>query len=273
MEIIQDWLNNNSQLITTYALNILIALVILYFGRKVGKYATNLFVSMLEKRSVDKAVGSFLSSIVYSLIMVAVLLMALGQLGVETTSFIAILGAAGLAIGLALKDSLSNFASGVIIILFRPFKAGDYIEAAGVAGSVKKIEIFSTTVNTPDNKVIIIPNASITGSSIVNYSREEKRRIDLVIGVSYDSDIKLAKQVLTDVVNADERVLKDPAPNVAVLELADSSVNFVVRPWVNTGDYWPTRFSLMENIKLELDKAGVGIPFPQMDVHLHKQDN
>lgn len=271
MEIIQNWFNANSQLITSYTINILAAVAIIYFGRKIGKYVTAVFVSTLEKKSVDKAVSSFLSSIVYVLLMAAVTLMALGQLGIETTSFIAILGAAGLAIGLALKDSLSNFASGVIIILFRPFKAGEFVEVAGISGSVKTIEVFSTTINTPDNKIIIVPNSTITGNSIVNYSREETRRIDLVIGVSYDADLKHAKQILTDVVKADERVLENPKPNIAVSELADSSVNFVVRPWVKTVDYWGTYFSLMENIKIELDKAEIGIPYPQMDVHLHKQ--
>ncbi len=271
MEIIQNWLNDHSQLITSHAINLAAALAIFYFGRKIGKHITALFVSTLEKKSVDKAVSSFLSSIIYVLLMLAVSLMALGQIGVETTSFIAILGAAGLAIALALKDSLSNFASGVIIILFRPFKSGDYVEAAGVSGFVKTIEVFSTTLRSPNNKIIIVPNSAITGSSIVNYSREENRRIDLVIGVSYNADLKVAKQILTDVVNANEKVLKDPKPNIAVSELADSSVNFVVRPWVKNADYWPTHFALMESIKIELDKANVGIPYPQMDVHLHKQ--
>jgi small conductance mechanosensitive channel len=196
--------------------------------------------------------------------------MALSQVGIQTTSFIAILGAAGLAVGLALQGSLSNFASGVLIIMLRPFKSGDFIEAGGKSGSVEKIEIFSTELRTPDNKVIIMPNSAIMSGAIVNYSREKTRRIDLVIGVSYEADLKQAKQVLQNVLDEEPRLLKTPAYTVAVSELADSSVNFVVRPWVNTSDYWPTYFSLVENIKLALDDAGIAIPFPQMDVHLHK---
>jgi small conductance mechanosensitive channel len=191
--------------------------------------------------------------------------------GIETTSFIAILGAAGLAIGLALQGSLSNFASGVLIIMLRPFKSGDYIEAAGKSGSVEKIEIFATELRTPDNKVVIVPNSSIMSGAITNYSREATRRIDLVIGVDYDADLKQAKQVLQSVLEADDRILKDPAYTVAVSELADSSVNFVVRPWVKTPDYWAVYFDLMENIKLALDEANINIPYPQMDVHVQKE--
>ena len=171
-----------------------------------------------------------------------------------------------------MQGSLSNFASGVLIILLRPFKSGDYVEAGGKAGTVKKIEIFSTELRTPDNKVIIMPNSSIMGSPITNFSRESTRRIDLVIGVGYDADLKEAKAVLKSVLDKEERLLKDPAYTVAVSELADSSVNFVVRPWVNSADYWPTYFDLMENIKIALDDANITIPFPQMDVHLHKED-
>ncbi len=225
-----------------------------------------------DKKKVDKAVGSFVASIVYAIVFAATILMALSQLGIETTSFIAILGAAGLAVGLALQGSLSNFASGVLIILLRPFKSGDYVEAGGKAGTVKKIEIFSTELRTPDNKVIIMPNSSIMGSPITNFSRESTRRIDLVIGVGYDADLKEAKAVLKSVLDKETRLLKDPAYTVAVSELADSSVNFVVRPWVNSSDYWPTYFDLMENIKIALDDANITIPFPQMDVHLHKED-
>lgn len=273
MEKIIDWLTNNSDMIVQYAVQIVIALVIFFIGTKVAKFCRGLTEKAFAKRNVDKAVGSFVGSIVYALVFVATVLMALSQVGVETTSFIAILGAAGLAVGLALQGSLSNFASGVLIILLRPFKSGDYIEAGGQAGTIHKIEIFSSEMVTPDNKIIIIPNSAIMAGAIVNYSREETRRIDLVIGVGYDADLKQAKEVIQSVLDQESRLLSDPAYTVAVSELADSSVNFVVRPWVKTGDYWPTYFALLENIKIALDANNINIPFPQMDVHLHKQNS
>ena len=202
----------------------------------------------------------------------ATVLMALSQIGIETTSFIAILGAAGLAVGLALQGSLSNFASGVLIILLRPFKSGDYVEAGNKAGTIKKIEIFSTELRTPDNKVIIMPNSKIMSDAIVNYSRESTRRIDLVIRVDYDADLRKAKEVLKSILDNEPRILKDPAYNVSVSELAESSVNFIVRPWVESADYWPTYWSLLEEIKIIFDEQGINIPAPQMDVHLRKQD-
>ncbi|KZN51367.1 mechanosensitive ion channel domain-containing protein [Pseudoalteromonas luteoviolacea] len=270
MDIILDWFNNNSDFIVHYALQALLALFIFLIGLKVTRFLSNLTEKAICNRKVDKAVGVFLANIVYALGFVATLLMALSQVGVETTSFIAILGAAGLAVGLALQGSLSNFASGVLIIILRPFKSGDYIDAGGKSGSVRKIEIFSTELITPDNKVIIIPNSSIMSGAIVNYSREKTRRIDLVIGVGYESDLKSTKTVLESVLNNEARILKEPNYTVAVLELGDSSVNFAVRPWVNTSDYWPTYFDLLENIKVALDDANISIPYPQMDVHLQK---
>jgi small conductance mechanosensitive channel len=266
-----DWLNNNSDLIIHYGINTILAIVIFLIGNKVAKFCAKITEKAFAKKKVDKAVGSFVSSIIYALVFAVAILMALSQVGIETTSFIAILGAAGLAIGLALQGSLSNFASGVLIIMLRPFKSGDYIEAAGQAGSVEKIEIFATELRTPDNKVVIVPNSSIMSGAITNYSREATRRIDLVIGVGYDADLKQAKQVLQSVLDADDRILKDPAYTVAVSELADSSVNFVVRPWVKTPDYWVVYFDLMENIKIALDEANINIPYPQMDVHVQKE--
>jgi small conductance mechanosensitive channel len=259
-------------LILQYSIQAVIALVIFLLGGRVAKFCASLTEKAFDKKKVDKAVGSFVSSIVYAIVFMATILMALSQIGIETTSFIAILGAAGLAVGLALQGSLSNFASGVLIILLRPFKSGDYVEAGGKAGTVKKIEIFSTEFRTPDNKVIIMPNSSIMSGPIVNFSREKTRRIDLVIGVGYDADLREAKAVLKSVLDKESRILKDPAYTVAVNELADSSVNFVVRPWVNSADYWPAYFDLMENIKIALDDANISIPFPQMDVHFHKED-
>ncbi|WP_151173260.1 mechanosensitive ion channel family protein [Pseudoalteromonas ruthenica] len=270
MEAITNWLSENSGLLTHYAIQFVLALIVFLVGMRLAKWCSKLTEKGFAKRKVDKAVGSFCGNIIYVLVFIATILMALSQVGVETTSFIAILGAAGLAVGLALQGSLSNFASGVLIIILRPFKSGDYIEAGGKAGSVRKIEIFSTELNTPDNKIIVMPNSSIMSGAIVNYSREKTRRIDLVIGVSYDADLKKTKEVLKSVLDAESRLLKEPAYTVAVNELADSSVNFVVRPWVNTVDYWPTYFDLMENIKIALDDNDIGIPYPQMDVHLHK---
>ena len=196
---------------------------------------------------------------------------ALGELGIQTASFIAILGAAGLAVGLALQGSLSNFAAGVLIILFRPFKSGDFIDAGGAMGIVEQIHVFHTKMRSADNKAIIVPNSSIMGGNITNFSAKETRRVDLVIGVSYDAYIPDAKKLLREVVESDERVLEDPAVFVAVTELADSSVNFTIRAWVNSADWWPTLCDLTENIKLKLDEAGIGIPYPQMDVHIAKE--
>ncbi|MBH0025420.1 MULTISPECIES: mechanosensitive ion channel family protein [unclassified Pseudoalteromonas] len=272
MDSVLNWLNDNSGLILHYGIQAAIALVIFLIGSRVAKFCSNLTEKGFAKKKVDKAVGSFVASIVFTLVFAVTILMALSQIGIETTSFIAILGAAGLAVGLALQGSLSNFASGVLIILLRPFKSGDFVEAGNKMGTVKKIEIFSTELRTPDNKVIIVPNSQIMSGAITNFSRESTRRIDLVIGVGYDADLRQAKEVLKSVLDAETRILKDPAYTVAVNELGDSSVNFVVRPWVNAADYWPTYWSLMENIKIALDEANIAIPFPQMDVHFHKQD-
>jgi len=272
MDSVLNWLNENSGLILHYGIQAVVALVIFLIGSRVAKFCSNLTEKGFAKKKVDKAVGSFVASIVFTLVFAVTILMALSQIGIETTSFIAILGAAGLAVGLALQGSLSNFASGVLIILLRPFKSGDFVEAGNKMGTVKKIEIFSTELRTPDNKVIIVPNSQIMSGAITNFSRESTRRIDLVIGISYDADLRQAKEVLKSVLDAETRILKDPAYTVAVSELGDSSVNFVVRPWVNAADYWPTYWSLMENIKIALDDANIAIPFPQMDVHLHKQD-
>jgi small conductance mechanosensitive channel len=202
--------------------------------------------------------------------MTFVIVAAIGTLGVQTTSFVAVLGAAGLAVGFALQGSLSNFAAGVMLIVFRPFKAGDYVEAGGTAGSVQEVSIFTTVMKTPDNKKVIIPNSQITGGSITNYSAMETRRVDMVFGIGYGDNIKQAKDTLEQILAADERILKDPAPTIAVSELADSSVNFVVRPWVKTADYWAVYFDLTEKVKLTFDEKGISIPFPQQDVHMHQ---
>jgi small conductance mechanosensitive channel len=271
MQQFLDFLEKNQQLILSYSVKVLVALVILYLGRWLAKSLTRMLERALLHKKVDRAVVSFLSGIIQAAIMVATVLIALSQVGIQTASFIAILGAAGLAIALALQGSLSNFASGVLIILFRPFRAGDFVDAAGVSGVVEKIEIFQTVLRSADNKRIIVPNSQITGSAIVNYSAEKTRRVDLVVGISYDSDLKKAKELLEQILKADSRILAEPAPVIAVGALADSSVNILVRPWVNAADYWPVYWGTLEQIKLTFDEHQIVIPFPQMDLHLKKE--
>ena len=253
-------------------INIISAAVVLIVGLWVAKFIRKLVNSMMEKKEIDSMLISFASSVTYIALVAFVIIAALGQLGVQTTSFIAIIGAAGLAIGLSLQASLSNFASGVMIIFFRPFKVGDFVEAGGVSGVVEGIKIFSTQMRTGDNKAIIVPNSNITGNNITNYSANDTRRVDLVFGIGYDDDIKQAKEILMDIVKKEKRILEDPAPMIAVSELADSSVNFVVRPWVKTDDYWDVYFHLTEAVKVRFDKEGISIPYPQQDVHMHQPD-
>jgi len=243
---------------------------VLVIGWMIAKFLTGLMRKGMTRGRVDATLIGFVSNLAYMGMMALVVISALGQLGVNTTSFAAIIAAAGLAIGFALQDSLGNFAAGVMLIIFRPFKTGDFVEAGGVAGIVEHVQVFATVIRTGDNKEITVPNGAIMGSSIVNYSAKPTRRVDMVFGIGYDDDIRQAKQILHDVVSADDRVLADPEPTIAVSELADSSVNFVVRPWVNSADYWPVLFDITENVKLEFDKHGVSIPFPQTDVHVHQ---
>ncbi len=249
-------------------LNIAAAVLIFIIGRWVAKLISMIVFKSMERSKVDQTLSRFVKNLLYALLLVIVVITAIGQLGIQIASFVAIIGAAGLAIGLALQGSLSNFAAGVLLILFKPFKAGDYIEAGGTAGSVQEVHIFNTVLNSPDNCRIIVPNSQITGGTIKNYTANETRRIDLVIGVSYEDDLKKARQVILDVLKADQRVLADPAPVVAVLELGDSSVNFVVRPWVNKADYWDAYFDITEQVKVALEANGLSIPFPQRDVHM-----
>ncbi len=260
--------NNIVEILGSYAFSLIMALLIFI----IGKWAVNKIVALLGKvlrkvKGMDETLIKFLENIVYYALMIVVLLTALGKLGVETTSFLAILGAAGLAIGLALKDSLGNFASGVMIIMFKPFKVGDAVTAAGVTGSVSEVGIFNSVFTTPDNQKIIIPNGAITSGSIININANDTRRVDLVVGIGYEDDIKKTKDVLNDIISSHEKILLDKGITVAVSELADSSVNFVVRAWVNTPDYWDVKFALTETIKLRFDEEGISIPFPQQDVH------
>ena len=266
-----SYLSKNQDFLLNSAFNLLVALVIFYIGRWLALGAARLVSKALLLRKVDRAVVSFLSSIVYAGALIAVALIALSHLGVQTTSFIAILGAAGLAIALALQGSLSNFASGVLIIIFRPFKAGDLVDVAGISGVVERIDIFQTIFKTGDNKKIIVPNSQITGGAIINYSAEARRRIDLVIGISSDSDLRQAKQILEEILAADSRILKDPAAVVAVSALADSAVQFIVRPWVEAADYWPVYWDTLEKIKLTFDEQGIEIPFPHMSLQMKKE--
>jgi small conductance mechanosensitive channel len=251
-------------------INVAIAAAILVIGIWVAKRVRSIAEGIMNKRGTDGMLSSFFGSIIYILLVAFITIAALGQLGIQTTSLVAIMGAAGLAVGLALQGSLANFASGVMIIAFRPFKEGDFIEAGGATGVVEGIQMFSTQMRTGDNKLIIIPNSNITGSNIVNYSAKDTRRVDLVFGIGYDDDIKKAKDVLQELVDADERILKDPATVIAVSELADCSVNFVVRPWVNSADYWGVYWDLTEAVKIRFDKEGISIPYPQQDVHMHQ---
>ncbi|WP_444994671.1 mechanosensitive ion channel family protein [Aliikangiella sp. IMCC44359] len=253
-----------------YGLNLLFAIAIFIIGKMVVKTVVKLVKSLLIKAKIDDILVGFITGIIKSLLMLFVIIAAVGKLGVDTTSLIALIGAAGLAIGLSLQSSLQNFASGVMLIVFRPFTSGDFVEVAGIAGVVEKITIFSTKLRTGDNKELIVPNGKIYGDVITNYSAKPTRRVDMVFGIGYGDDIKKAKDVIEKILNEDSRILKDPAPVVAVSELADSSVNFVVRPWVNSADYWGVYFDSHEKIKLAFDAENISIPFPQMDVHLDK---
>lgn len=261
----------NQELIVGFSIKLLVALIIFYIGRWVAFGLSRLIGKALLLRHVDRAVVSFLSSIVNAGVMIAFTLIALSHIGVQTASFLAILGAAGLAIALALQGSLSNFASGVLIIVFRPFKAGDMVDVAGISGVVQRVDMFQTIFKTGDNKKIIVPNSQVTGGPIVNYSAEGKRRVDMTIGISYDADLRQAKQILSDIVAADPRVLQQPAPVIAVSALADSAVQLIVRPWTKSDDYWPLYWDLLEQIKLQFDDAGIEIPFPQMSLHVKKE--
>lgn len=258
------------ELLTIYGLKLLAAIAIFIIGRWVSKLVRKLIERLMVKSGVDQTLVSFTGNLAFVAMLAFVIIAALGQLGIQTTSFIAILGAAGLAVGLALQGSLSNFAAGFLMIIFRPFKVGDFIEAAGTAGTVEEIQIFTTQLKTPDNKTIIIPNSSLTADNIVNWSVKGTRRVDLTMGIGYDDDIDQARQVMTDIMAADERILKDPAPQISVAELADSSVNFTVRPWAAAADYWGVYFDLTEQFKKAFDKAGISIPYPQSDVHMYQ---
>ena len=255
-----------------WGINIIMALLIFLVGKFVVSIIAKVIGSVMKKARVDNILIEFISSIVKTVLLLFVVVASLNQLGVDTTSLIALIGAAGLAIGLSLQSTLQNLAAGVMLIIFRPFKDGDFIDAGGVLGTVEKIQIFNTVMRTGDNREMIVPNGSIFGGTITNFSAKKTRRVDMVFGIGYDDDIRKAKEVIKSILDADDRVLKDPEPLIAVAELADSSVNFNVRPWCKSADYWDVYFDTHENIKLEFDKQNISIPYPQMDIHADKPE-
>ncbi len=275
LEDIKNYLTSEEFLpmVTAWGMKLVMALAVFIIGRWVAKAINKAFRKAIDRESIDDTLGDFLGNILYAILMVSVILAAVDQLGVDITSLLAIVGAAGLAIGLALKDSLGNFAAGVMLIIFRPFGKGDFVEVAGTSGKVDEVRIFNTILTTPDNKQITLPNALITAEPITNYSALDKRRVDLVIGVGYDDDLKVARDVLIRICKEHDKVLDDPETQVWVSELGDSSVNFNVRPWARTDDYWAVYGDLLETAKVELEAAGCSIPYPQRDIHLHKTDD
>jgi len=256
--------------ISTYSLKIVAALAIFIIGKIIIKKITAFTKQIMIKAKVDKTIVEFAESLIYFILLIVVALASLNTLGVNTTSFIAIFGAAGLAIGLALQGSLANVGAAVLIIIFRPFKVGDFVSAGGATGTVEDVNMFSTIIAPLDNRTIIVPNSAIIGGNIVNYSMKDERRVDHVFGIGYDDDLKLAKETLMQIMQEDERVLAEPAPFVGVGELGDNSVNFTFRAWVKTADYWDVHFDMLEKVKLTFDEKGISIPYPQLDIHTKK---
>jgi small conductance mechanosensitive channel len=261
--------NQLSELLSSFGISLFIALSILIIGRQVVKILIKVISTALERSNTEDTVRIFVTNLLNTLLMIVVFIAAINQLGIQTTSIIAVLGAAGLAIGLALQGSLSNFAAGILIVIYRPYKVGDYIQADNHLGTVDDIQIFSTVLKTPDNKLVVVPNGSIMNGSIVNFSNQDKRRVDIIASCSYEDDIDKVKSVLADILSKDDRILNEPKPRIAVSELADSSVNFIVRPWVKNSDYLDVYYSLLEEIKKRFDQEGIAIPYPQTDVHIH----
>ena len=272
MEVIKDFISdaNLIEMLTNGLINLVIALIIFVVGKWFAKRLQNTLEKLLRKRSVDEVLVDFLGNITFAMVLIVAVVAAFDTLGIPATSFMAIIGAAGLAIGLALKDSLSNFASGVMLVLFRPFTKGNFIEAGGITGTVDEIRLVSTTLTTPDNKLITVPNSMMYTNAITNYSAKDTRRVDMVIGVGYNDDLKLAAGVLAKICQDHPMILGDPETNIFINNLGDSSVDFVVRPWAKAGDYWTVLADVLETAKVELEAAGCNIPYPQTDVHLHQ---
>ncbi len=273
MENYQNYVDQAVGIIMLYGPKLLLAIITLIVGLWLIKYLNKTVSKMMKKSDMDKSLSSFLSSIISILLKILLVISVMSMVGVEMTSFIAILGAAGLAVGMALSGTLQNFAGGVMILIFKPFKAGDFIEAQGYMGVVKEIQIFNTIILTPDNRRIIVPNAPISSNSLVNYSAEPQRRVDFTFGIGYNDDIDKAKEILWQLIKEDKRILKTPEPFIGLSELADSSVNFAVRVWVKSADYWGVFFDMNENVKKSFDKNNISIPYPQTDVHLFQQNN
>lgn len=272
MEFNGEQLQQFYNLAIDYGMRIIIGIIVLVIGFRIIKWISNLINRKMEKKELDHSLQSFLKSLISITLKILLIISILSMIGIEMTSFIAILGAAGLAVGLALSGTLQNFAGGVLILVIRPFKTGDYITAQGYSGTVSEIQIFNTILKTVDNKTIFLPNGPLSTNSIVNFSAEPTRRVDLEFGISYKDDIDKAKEILWNIINNDERIHKEPEPLIAVKELANSSVNIAVRVWLNAGDYWPYYWDIHEKVKKNFDKNGISIPFPQTDVHLYKNE-
>jgi len=270
-ELLQEIMNYAIEITSNFGLKLLTALIVVIVGKQLVKILLKVIKVALEKANTEETVRIFVANLLNTVFTVIIFVAAINQLGVETTSIIALLGAAGLAIGLALQGSLANFAAGILIVIFRPYKVGDYIEAGTNVGTVKDIQIFSTVLRTPDNKAIVVPNGSIMDGSITNYSEQPTRRIDIIASCSYEDDLDKVKQVLKTILDSEDRILTEPKPQIAVSELAESSVNFIVRPWVNSSDYLPVMYSLLEQIKKTFDQEGISIPYPQSDIHIHEK--
>lgn len=254
-----------------FGLKLIVALIIFYVGRLIARMLVNGIQRIMQAQEVDKILETFVGNLAYWTVMVFVIIAAINHIGIQTTSLIAVMGAAGLAVGLALQGSLSNFAAGVLIVVFRPYRVGDFVEAAGISGVVEQVQILTTILKTGDNKQIIVPNNQIISSIITNYSANDTRRVDMTVGVSYDDDLDKVRATLQALIDADSRIHKDPEPAIVVSALSDSSVNFTVRTWVNTSDYWGVKFDLTEAIKKRFDQEGISFPFPQQDVHLYNK--
>ena len=265
-------INSITQIAADFGLRVLYAVLIIVIGRWVVKLLLKIIKAALEKTTVEETVRIFVVNLLNTLLMVIIFIAAINQLGIETTSIIAMLGAAGLAIGLSLQGSLANFAAGILIVIFKPYKVGDYIEAGSAAGTVLDIQIFSTVLKTPDNKIVIVPNGIIMKDSVVNYTDQATRRVDIVASCGYGDDIDKVKEILKDILNQEDRILAEPEPRIAVSELADNSVNFIVRPWVNSSDVLSVKYSILEQIKKRFDAEGISIPYPQRDVHIYNHD-
>ncbi|MCW6543397.1 small-conductance mechanosensitive channel MscS [Yersinia ruckeri] len=267
-----SWLVNNQELLVQYAVNVIAALLILAVGSVIARMVSSAVNRVMRLRGIDVTVADFLAAMVRYSILAFTIVAVLGRLGVQTASVIAVIGAAGLAVGLALQGSLSNFAAGVLLVAFRPFRAGEYVDLGGIAGTVVQVQIFSTTLRTVDGKIIVVPNGKIIANNIINTSREPNRRIDITIGVAYDADIDVVKKVLGDIIAADSRIIHENGVTVRLNEMAASSLNFTVRVWTTNGEAMEVYWDLLENFKRALDAHNIGIPFPQMDVHLHQTE-